>query len=110
MNELIADIAMMTYIIFIVAAFIVSFTYGSFMIRKTGFFLLYAIISVIISLGLGIFALLGWFLFSWGVNEFLFYGGLNMGAGLLVIGEVILFTVLCFKRREMIQTYQESLN
>jgi len=109
MNALIADIAMMTYIIFIAAAFIGSYTYGSFMIRKTGLFLLYSIIAVIISLGLGIFAILGWFLFTWGVNEFMFFGGLNFGAGLLVVGEVILFTILCFKRKEMIQTYNESL-
>jgi hypothetical protein len=80
-----------------------SFKYGSIMIRKTGLFLPQALIAGSINLALGVFAIIGWFFFTWGVNEFLFFGELVLGIGLLVVGEGILITILFLKRKKWIQ-------
>lgn len=40
----------------------------------------------------------GWVFFTWGVNEFIIFGGLILGLGLLVVSEAILMTILFFKR------------
>jgi hypothetical protein len=47
--------------------------------------------------------MIGWFFFAWGVNEFLFFGGLVLGIGLLVVGEGVLITILLLKRKKWIQ-------
>jgi hypothetical protein len=73
------DIAMAIYVSVLIAATFVSYKYGSTMIRKTGLFLPQAIIAGTINLSLGLLALLGWSFFTWGVNEFLFFGGLVLG-------------------------------
>jgi hypothetical protein len=93
----------------LIAATFVSFKYGSTMIRKTGLFLPHALIAGTINLGLGLFAILGWFFFTWGVNEFLFFGGLALGICLVVVEEVVLLTILFFKRKKWIQTYNKTL-
>jgi hypothetical protein len=108
MNTLIVDMAMMFYFLFIVAAFFGSFFYASYMISKTGLFLLHSIIAVVISVALGLFALIGWFVFTWGFNEFLFFGGLSFGAGLIVVGVVVLFTLLCVKRKQFLSIYHDE--
>ncbi|KUP09278.1 hypothetical protein Q73_03085 [Bacillus coahuilensis m2-6] len=104
------DIAMTIYIIFMIVATFVSFKYGSTMIKKTGLFLPQALIAGTINLVLGVFAIIGWFFFAWGVNEFLFFGGLVLGIGLLVVGEAVLLTTLFLKRKIWIQIYNETFN
>ncbi|KGP91196.1 hypothetical protein N780_08200 [Pontibacillus chungwhensis BH030062] len=104
------DVAMIIYIIFMVVATFVSFKYGSSMIIKTGLFLPQTLIAGTINLALGVFAIIGWFFFAWGVNEFLFFGGLVLGIGLLVVGEAVLITTLFLKRKKWIQNYNESFN
>lgn len=104
------DIAITIYIIFMIVATFVSFKYGSTMIRKTGLFLPKALIAGTINLALGVFAIIGWFFFAWGVNEFLFFGGLVLGIGLLVIGEAVLITTLFLKRKKWIQIYNKNFN
>ncbi|WP_121661941.1 hypothetical protein [Metabacillus litoralis] len=108
MNEI--DIAMTIYIIYMIVATFVSFKYGSTMIRKTGLFLPQTLIAGTINLALGVCAIIGWFFFAWGVNEFLFFGGLVLGIGLLVVGEAVLITALFLKRKKWIQIYNENFN
>ncbi|MFZ3579737.1 hypothetical protein [Virgibacillus sp. DJP39] len=95
------DIAMAIYVIFMIVATFVSFKYASTMIRKTGLFLPQTLIAGTINLGLGVFAIIGWFFFAWGVNEFLFFGGLVLGIGLLVVGEAVLITTLFLIRNKL---------
>jgi hypothetical protein len=104
------DFAITIYIIFMVGATFVSFKYGSTMIRKTGLFLSQALIAGTINLALGVLAIIGWFFFTWGVDEFLFFGGLVLGIGLLVVGEAVLITILFLKRKKWIQIYNETFN
>ncbi|WP_273130915.1 hypothetical protein ACNRWW_06485 [Metabacillus sp. HB246100] len=108
MNKI--DIVMMIYVNFMIVATIISVKYGSTMIKKTGSFLPQTLIAGTINLALGVFGIIGWFFFSWGVNEFLFFGGLVLGLGLLVVGEVVLLSILFSKRKKWIQIYNESLN
>ncbi|MFC0415088.1 hypothetical protein ACFFHH_06405 [Cytobacillus solani] len=53
---------------------------------------------------------MGWFFFSWEVNEFLFFGGLVLGLSLIVVGEVVLLSIFLSKRKKWIQIYNDSLN
>ncbi|GEN35876.1 hypothetical protein [Aneurinibacillus danicus] len=108
MNKI--DIAMTIYVIFMMIATSISVKYGSTMIKKTGLFLPQTLIAGTINLALGVFGITGWFFFSWKVNEFLFFGGLVLGLGLLVVGEVVLLTVLFLKRKKWMQIYNDSLN
>ncbi|MEI5907964.1 hypothetical protein WAK64_12950 [Bacillus spongiae] len=108
MNKI--DIAMILYVIVLITATSVSYQYGSSMIRKTGLFLPQAIISATINLSFGLLALLGWSFITWGVNEFLFFGGLVIGVGLLVVGEAILISILFLKRKKWLQQHNKTLN
>jgi hypothetical protein len=108
MNKI--DIAMTLYVIVLITATFVSYKYGSTMIKKTGLFLPQAIIAGTINLSLGLLALLGWSFFTWGVNEFLFFGGLVIGVGLLVVGEAILISILLFKRKKWVQHDNKTFN
>lgn len=108
MNEV--DIAVTIYVIFMFVATFGSYKYGSIMIRKTGLFIPQSLIAGIINLVLGVFIIVGWFFFSWRINEFMFFGGLVLGVGLLVVGQAVLFTALFIKRKQWIQIYNESSN
>lgn len=108
MNKI--DIAMTLYVIVLIAATFISYKYGSTMIRKTGLFLTQVIIASTINLSIGLLVLLGWSFFTWGVNEFLFFGGLVLGVGLLVVGEAILLSILLFKRKKWVQHDNKTLN
>jgi hypothetical protein len=101
LNEI--DVAMTIYIVFMIATSFVSYKYGSTMIRKTGIFLTQAIIAGTINFTLSLFAIIGWLIFALGVNEFLLFGGLLLGIGLLVVSETTLITILLFKRKKWIQ-------
>ena len=98
MNEM--DIAVVLYVTFMIAATFISFKYGSTMVRKTGPFLSQAVIAGAINLALGVLTITGWIVFSWGVNEFLFFGGLILGISLLVAGEIVLIVTLFLKRKK----------
>lgn len=106
-NEI--DIVMIIYVIFMIVATLSSIKYGSTMIRKTGLFLPQVLISGSINLAIDVLAILGWFFFTWRVNEFLFFGGLVLGIGLLVVGEAVLMTTLFLKRNKWIKIYNDSL-
>jgi hypothetical protein len=93
------DIALTIYVIFTIIAFYVSYKYASVMIRITGLFGAHTFIEMVINLAFGIAAILGWFFHSWSVNEFLFFGGLVLGVGLLLISEVALIITLLLKRK-----------
>jgi hypothetical protein len=80
------------------------------MIRKTGLFFPQTLIAGTMNLVLCVFAIIGWFFFAWGVNEFLFFGGLVLGLGLLVVSEAILITTLFLNRKKWVQIYNETIN
>lgn len=100
----------MIYVIFIITAIFLSFKYASTRIKRTGLFLPKALIAGTIYLILSVFGALGWFFFSWKINEFLFFGGLVLGLGFFITGEVILLTIFFSKRKKWIQIYHASLN
>jgi hypothetical protein len=104
------DIALGIYIIFMIGALAISYYLAATAIKKTGLFGAQTFIAAAINLFLGIMGILGWLFFSWGVNEFLFLGGLMLGAGLLVVSEVILIIALFAKRKQLLGVYKDSLN
>ncbi|RBW67482.1 hypothetical protein [Bacillus taeanensis] len=101
------DLAIGAYAIFIIVSFFVSYKYGTFMIKKTGLFFTQVFIAVTINIALGMLALIGWFFYSLGVNEFLFLGGLFLGTALLVITEIVLLILLFVKRKRMLKIFNE---
>lgn len=103
------DRALTIYVAFMVVSLIICYGFGSKMIKKTGVFGAQTIIASTLNLLLGVCAILGWFFFSWGVNEFMFLGGLVLGIGMLVISEAILIIVLFVRRKKMLQTYNSNI-
>ncbi|WP_246944866.1 hypothetical protein [Bacillus pinisoli] len=99
------NLAMFVYIGSMLFAIFLSFKYGSFMIRKTRMFLPQALIAWSLYFTFCLVAIVGWFLYAWGINEFLFFGGLVFGTGVLIVGEVVLITSFCVKRKKWIQQY-----
>lgn len=93
-----------------VIGFFLGYKYGSFMIRKTGLFLPQSFIAVTIIIAIDILAIIGWSFFTWGTFEILFFFGILLGIGFLVISEVILIVILLIKRKRMIQIFNESVN
>ncbi|KGP91232.1 hypothetical protein N780_08425 [Pontibacillus chungwhensis BH030062] len=102
------DSAMTLYILFMIIATFVSFTYGSIMIRKTGLFQQGVLIAGTLNFLLGLGALMGWFFFAGAINEFLLFGGLVLGIGLLIAGEAVLVAILLLKRKKWLQIYHDS--
>ncbi|HHY74685.1 MAG TPA: hypothetical protein GX497_15945 [Bacillus bacterium] len=104
-----SDIALAIYVASIVISLIICYVFGSKMIEKTGLFGIQTIIASTLNFLLGICAIVGWFFFSWRINEFMFFGGLLLGVGLLIISEAILIIVLFIRRKKMLQTYNSNV-
>ncbi|WP_102344930.1 hypothetical protein [Bacillus sp. Marseille-P3661] len=100
--------AFILYIMSIVLGSLISYKYGSYMIRKTGLFLSQTFIAVAIIIVIDVIAIIGWAYVSWSTNEFILVNGIVLGFGLLVISEVLMITILLIKRKEMIQIYNDS--
>ena len=104
-----SDIALTIYVAFMIISLIICYGFGSKMIKKTGLFGTQTIITSTLNLLLGVCAILVWFFFSWRVNEFMFFGGLVLGIGMLIISEAILIIVLFIRRKKMLQTYNSNI-
>jgi hypothetical protein len=104
------DIALTIYVTFMIFALLISYCFASTMIKKTGLFGLQTFSASAINFVLGICAILGWFFFSWGVNEFMFFGGLMLGLGMLAVSEAILVIALFVKRKQILQSYNDNLD
>ncbi|ADU28910.1 hypothetical protein [Evansella cellulosilytica] len=104
-----ADIVFIIYILIIILAFFVSIKFAEVMIKKTGLFFAQAIIAGSLNLLLNVLIGIGWFMYTWGINEFLFFGGLLIGVGLLVISEIVLFFLLLVKRVSWIKDYESKM-
>lgn len=104
------EVALTIYVVFMVFSLTMSYIFGSKMIKKTGLFGPITIISSILTLLLGVFAIVGWFLYSWRVNEFMFFGGLVLGIVMLVISEAILIIMLFIRRKSMLNTYNSYIH
>ncbi|WP_280771592.1 hypothetical protein [Salipaludibacillus daqingensis] len=105
--------ALAIYAFIIVLGFYVSLKYGSLMIKKTGFVLAQSIVAATINLVIGILAMIGWFIYAWGVEEklfsYLFFGGIVVGMVLLVFSITALLLILLWKRYKLIKNYHENL-
>ncbi|MTI79618.1 MAG: hypothetical protein FH758_01865 [Firmicutes bacterium] len=106
MNEF--DITVAVYLTFMVIAFFSSYKYGSYMTRKTGWFFPQLFIAGTINIVLGMIATLGWIFFSWGLNEYLFFGGLLLGLRLWVVGEVVLIILLLIRRKQLMKIFNNK--
>lgn len=103
-----SDIALIIYIGFMVFAWFISYIFASKMIKKTGLFGSQVFIASAINLCLDVCAIIAWSFFSWSVNEFIFFGGLMLGLGVIVVSEVILLIVLFVKKKQMLQAYNNN--
>jgi hypothetical protein len=106
MNKI--DFAFAIYLIFFGLVFFISYKYGSYMTRKTGLIFPQFFIAGMINFAMGVLAIIGWFFFTWKVNEFLFVGGLVLGVGLLFVGELLLIILLLLRRKRLLQMYNEN--
>ncbi|ALX49617.1 hypothetical protein [Lentibacillus amyloliquefaciens] len=94
--------AIIFFILFIIIALAASYLYGWKMIEMTGFFASQAVIASIINLFLWACAVFGWFLYTTGISEELFFGGLVLMGVLLVISEASLIIMLFLQRDKFI--------
>lgn len=104
------DIAFTIYIVVILVCFLISYNYGSYLLRKTGLFFPPAIIAGTMIVAIDIIAIIGWSYYSWGTNEFTFIIGILWGLGLIVVSEAVLITILFIKKKHLIQTFNDNLN
>ncbi|WP_010531383.1 hypothetical protein [Lentibacillus jeotgali] len=100
--------AIIFFILFIIIALAVSYLYGWKMIEMTGLFGSQTFVASIINLFLWVLAVFGWFLYTAGRGEELFFGGLVLGAVLFVLGEAALIITLFLRRERFIETYHEQ--
>ncbi|QKY70725.1 hypothetical protein [Lentibacillus sp. CBA3610] len=100
--------AIIIFIIAIVMALAVSYLYGWKMIEMTGWFGSQVFVAGFINLFLWVCAIFGWFLYSWGINEELFFGGLVLGAILLVVSEAALIITLFVRRDKLMEAYHKQ--
>lgn len=104
-----SDIALTIYVALMVISLIFSYMFGSKMIKITGLFGTHTIIASTLNLLFGFCAILGWFFYSWRVNEFMFFGGLVLGVGMLVMSEAILIIFLYSRRKTLLQAYNSKI-
>src|SRR5699024_1894845 len=100
--------AIIFFILFIIIALAVSYLYGWKMIEKTGLVGSQTFIASFINLFLWASAILGWLLYTIGIDEGLFFGGLVLGAALFVISETALIIILFLRRDKFMEAYREQ--
>ncbi|UFT98363.1 hypothetical protein KO561_14290 [Radiobacillus kanasensis] len=106
MNQI--DFAVLVYVVYMIATTFGSYKYGAFMIRKTGILGSQIVVAGAINLVIGILGIVGWSLFSWGVNEFLYVLGIALGIALLFVGELILVIIFLLRRKKLLQDYENT--
>lgn len=104
------DIAFTIYIVILLISFLIGYKYGSYLIRKTGLFFSPVFIAGTLIIAIDIIAIIGWFNYSWGTNEFPFIIGIFVGLGLMVVSEAVLITILFIKKKHLVQTFNDNLN
>lgn len=95
-------------ILFMMIAMAVSYIYGWKMIEATGLFGSQTFIASMINLFLWACAVFGWFLYTTGKGEELFFGGLVLMGVLFVLSEAALITTLFLRRHNFMGTDDRS--
>lgn len=101
-------LAIIMFIMFFLIALSASYLYGWKAIETTGWFGSQVFISSVINLFLCACAIFGWFLYSWDINESVFFGGLMLGATLFVVSEAALITIFFVRRDKLVESYHDQ--
>ncbi|WP_246202480.1 hypothetical protein [Virgibacillus doumboii] len=104
-----SNLAIFLYVLFMIISLAVSYLYGWKVIEMTGLFVSQTFIASVINLFMGVCAIFGWFLYSWGVNEALFFGGLVLGLILLAVSEIALIVTLYLQREKLTGKFHEQM-
>jgi hypothetical protein len=99
------DIILIVCLLFIIMGLPIAYKYASFMIGKSGLVIAHSFIATMISLAFAAVGMIIWIFYSWGINEFLFVGGMILGAGTSFFSIVVLILLLIFKRKKMLNRY-----
>ncbi|SDJ06107.1 hypothetical protein [Alteribacillus bidgolensis] len=94
------DVILFFYSLFILMGLPVGYKYASNMIKKTGLVLAHCVIAIFINIVMGLIGTIFWLFYSWGVNEFLFIGGMLLGMGISLVNIIILLLLLYFRRKK----------
>ncbi|SFA94630.1 hypothetical protein SAMN04488072_10476 [Lentibacillus halodurans] len=106
--EGISSLAIIMFVLCMIIALAVSYLYGWKMIEWTGWFGSQTFIASVINLFLGACSMFGWFLYAFGIDEALFFGGLALGGALLVVSESVLIITLYVRRDKLVEAYHEQ--
>lgn len=103
-----SNLAIFVYILFLIIALAAGYLYGWKVIEMTGQFKSQTFIACMINLFLGACTIFGWFLYAFKTSEALFFGGLVLGAVLLVVSEAALITIFYLQRGKLAGKYHEQ--
>ncbi|MDL4843118.1 hypothetical protein [Aquibacillus rhizosphaerae] len=93
-------IAIVLFIMFMIAAFFVSYFAARYMIKDTGLFKESVIFATMLNVLHGVVAIFSWFFYSIDISESLFINGLLMGLALLILSELTLVGIITLKRKD----------
>ncbi|HLS09089.1 hypothetical protein [Lentibacillus sp.] len=103
-------LAIIIFVLFIIIGLVLSYLYGWKAIKMTGWFGSQVFIASVINLFLCACAIFGWFLYSWNIDEAVFFGGLMLGTVLFMVGEAALIVTLFFRRQKLINAYHNRMD
>lgn len=103
------NFAIIIFVLFMIIALVASYLYGWKMIETTGLFGSQTFVAGIMNLFLSTCAIFGWFLYSFEINEALFFGGLVLGSILFAVSEAALIITLFMRRYKLIEKYHEQM-
>lgn len=92
------------FILVFCIGFFISLKYGIIMIKKTKVVGPHLIIACMIYFTISIADIIFWVVMTWGVNEFLFIGGIVLDLILFIIGEIALILVMLIKKKKILNT------
>lgn len=105
-----ADLNIIFYTLFLLSGLPISYKYAAFMVKHTGMVVPHFFISLMLNLCVGVLGIVGWIFFAPKISIYFTLGGIYLGAGITVLSLLLLLTLLLYKRKALLQSFQHWIS
>jgi ABC-type sulfate transport system permease component len=96
--------------LFLISGLPLSYKYAAFMVKHTGMVVPHFFISIMLNLCVGTLGIVGWIYFAPKISIYFTLGGIYLGAWITAISLILLITVLLFKRKSLLKSFQRWIS
>lgn len=105
-----ADLSIIFYTLFLLSGLPISYKYAAFMVKHTGMVVPHFFISLMLNLCVGILGIVGWIFFAPKISIYFTLGGIYLGAGITALSLLLLLSVLLYKRKALLLSFQHWIS